>query len=280
MPPDTGFPLADAQDDFLRARRRQSLSRLAQRLRRAPDDVNLILPFEEVVAALGQTGERPIGLQTIPLDSIVGTVDRTSEFDRKFRPTSARVRSRWERVDNAQRRGTPMPPISVYRIGDLHFVRDGHHRVSVARARGLGDIEAQVVEVTTRLKPTGELTLADLPLKSHERVFLERVPLSEEQAERVRLSETSHYDTLAEGVEAWGFRRAQERGCFMDRAEVAAAWFTDEYEPVVTMLREAEMLGSGPEAEAYLRVARERYRLLRTHGWSDEIIARLRAAMD
>lgn len=279
MAPDTGFPFADAQDDFLRARRRQSLSRLAQRLRRAPDDVNLILPFEEVVAALGQTGERPLGLQMVALDSIVGTVDRTTEFDRQFRPTSARVRSRWERIDNAQRRGEAMPPISVYRIGDLHFVRDGHHRVSVARARGLSEIDADVAEVITQLKPSGVMTVADLPLKSHERVFLERVPLNSAQAERIRLSDTSHYDSLAEGVEAWGFRRAQERERYMDRTEVAAAWFIEEYEPVVAMLREAEMLGSGTETEGYLRVARERYRLLRTHSWSDEIIARLRDAM-
>ena len=73
--PDTGFPRADVENDFLRARRRQALARLAQWLRREPDDVNLILPFDEVVAALGMRGERRLGLQTIRLDTIVGTVD-------------------------------------------------------------------------------------------------------------------------------------------------------------------------------------------------------------
>src|SRR6186997_756766 len=135
--PDTGFPRADVENDFLRARRRQTLARLAQWLRRGPDDVNLILPFDEVVAALGARGERRLGLQTIRLDSIVGTVDRSREFDRRFRPTSRRVRRRWERIAQAMRRGEAMPPIDVYRIGDLHFVRDGHHRVSVARHLGL-----------------------------------------------------------------------------------------------------------------------------------------------
>ena len=98
--------------------------------------MNVILPFEEVVAALGRRGERRLGQQTIQLDSIVGTVDRGREFDRRFRPTSGRVRTRWERIAAAQRRGEAMPPIDVYRIGELHFVKDGHHRVSVARALG------------------------------------------------------------------------------------------------------------------------------------------------
>ncbi|TMK68499.1 MAG: chromosome partitioning protein ParB, partial [Actinobacteria bacterium] len=107
---DTGFPSQDAQTDFSRARRRQVLAHLAMRLR-GDDDVNLILPFEEFVEALGHRGERSLGLQTIPLDSIVGTVDRWREFDRRFRPTSQRVRGRWQRIAEAERRGEAMPPI-------------------------------------------------------------------------------------------------------------------------------------------------------------------------
>ena len=101
---DTGFPSQDAQTDFSRARRRQLLARLAMRLRRE-NDVDVILPFEEVTEALGHRGERSLGLQTIPLDSIVGSVDRTRDFDRSFRPASSNVRGRWERIAEARRRG-------------------------------------------------------------------------------------------------------------------------------------------------------------------------------
>ena len=153
MAADTGFPGTDAQFDFSRARRRRALSRLANRLRGEPSDVNVILPFEEVVEALGRRGEKRLGLQTIELDSIVGTVDRGREFDRRFRPTSGSVRARWERIAAAQRRGESMPPIDVYRIGELHFVKDGHHRVSVARALGLDVIDAYVTEVHTAIDP-------------------------------------------------------------------------------------------------------------------------------
>jgi hypothetical protein len=275
----TGFPASDAQTDFSRARRRQALSRLAARLRREPDDVDFILPFDEVVAALGARGERRLGLQTIRLDSIVGTVDRSREFDRRFRPTSPRVRRRWERIAQAIRRGEAMPPIDVYRIGDLHFVRDGHHRVSVARSLGLETIDAYVTEVETAVGVGPETRLHDLPLKGHERLFFERVPLPAAARGRIQLSDEWRYAELAEGVEAWGFRAMQEQQRLMTREEVAEAWFREEYEPVVAMLREADLIGRGSETEAYMRVAGLRYLLLRTHVWDDEVIERLRDAL-
>jgi hypothetical protein len=274
--PDTGFPAQDAQTDFSRARRRRALSRLARRLRREPDDVNVILPFDEVVEALGRGGERRLGLQSITLDSIVGTVDRSRDFDRRFRPTSRRVRRRWQGIAEAIRRGQSMPPIEVYRIGDVHFVRDGHHRVSVARALGLDTIDAYVTEVVTAIGAGRETRLRDLALKSHERLFFERVPLRAEERSRIQLSDEWRYAGLAESVEAWGFRLMQERGEFLTREAVAEAWFQEEYVPVVEALRELDLIGRGTETEAYMRVTGLRYLLLRTHEWSDEVVDRLR----
>jgi hypothetical protein len=280
MPKDTGLPEADAQFDFGRARRRRVLSRLSARLRGLPSDVNVILPFDEVVAALGYRGERSLGLQTIPLDSIVGSVDRGREFDRRFRPTSSRVRTRWERIATAQRRGKAMPPIDVYRIGELHFVKDGHHRVSVARALGHRDINAYVTEILTEVGADRTITLRDLPLKSHQRLFHERVPLPAEARSRIQLSDEWRYAALAEAVEAWGFRAIQDRGELMTRAEVAEAWFREEYEPVVQMLREAELVRKGTETEAYMRVAHLRYLILRTHDWDDQVIEAIRSDLE
>ena len=276
---DTGFPSADAQDDFQRARRRQVMSQLARRLSRDSRDVDVILPFDEVVDALGRVEERYIGLQTIELDSILGTVDRGDHggFDRQFRPTTARVRARWERIANAARRGEPLPPISVYRVGDVHFVRDGHHRVSVARALGRDTIDAYVVEVITRIEAERSLLVGDLPLKSHERLFHERVPLPARARERISLTDPWDFGTLAEGVEAWGFRAMQDRAEFIDRRTAARLWFEDDYVPVVDMLRDAGMVGTDEtETDAYMRIVGERYRLMRTHEWSQEILSRLR----
>jgi hypothetical protein len=276
MPADTGFPQSDVENDFQRARRRQVLARLAHRLRREPDDVNVILPFDEVIAALGFRGERRLGLQTLQLDTIVGTVDSTRDFDRRFRPTSDRVRERWERLALAQRRGEPIPPIDVYRVGDMHFVIDGHHRVSIAMATGAKTIEAYVTEVQTQLPPTGIRGRRDLLVKSYERIFQARVPLPAADLAKIAVTDPWSYAVLGEAVEAWGFRCMQDKGRFLNRAEIARHWYTEEYRPVVRMLRAADLIGSRTEAEAYMRVAAERYRLIMTHDWNDEVIERLR----
>jgi hypothetical protein len=276
---DTGFPTSDAQTDFGRARRRQVAARLARRLRGEPGDVHLILPFDEVIEALGRRSERRIGLRTIPLDSIVGTVDRTREFDRSFRPTSRRVKRRWQRIAEAIRRGESMPPIDVYRIGDMYFVRDGHHRVSVGRQLGLDVIEANVTEIETQVGADADVRIRDLAMKSHQRLFFERVPLPPERRDRIVLPHGSWYAGMAEGVEAWGFRLMQACGEFMTREEIARVWWDEEYEPVVEMLREADLIGDMTEAEAYARVVSLRYLLLRTHRWDEDILERLRVEL-
>jgi hypothetical protein len=279
-PRSTGLAGSDAQDDFLRARGRLALSRLRRWLRREPGDIDHILPFEEVVAALGRLQERDGGRAVVPLDQIVGTVDRLKGFDRHFRPTTPQVRARWERIATAMRRGEPMPPVDLYRVGDAYFVKDGHHRVSVARALGYHDIDARVTEVVTRVGAGRDLLRADLPLKSHERVFFERVPLPREARERVRPSDPWDFARLAENVEAWGWRWTQEHERLIDRKELAKRWYEEEYVPVVGLLQEAGMLGRGSEADAYLRVGADRYRLLRTHEWSEDVLDRLRAEQD
>jgi hypothetical protein len=151
---DTGVPSVDAEDDFTRARRRYALDRLDSWLRRDPDEDRL-LQFDQVISALGFRGEYYLGLRTIRLDTVVGTVDKARDFDRGFRPASGRDRERWEGLDLAERHGAVMPPIEVYRIGGLHFVKDGHHRVSVAIAVGQEMIDADVTEVQTQLPATG-----------------------------------------------------------------------------------------------------------------------------
>ncbi|MEV4055919.1 chromosome partitioning protein ParB [Amycolatopsis sp. NPDC049688] len=274
---ETGFPRADAENDFLRARRGQVLSRLSTWLRREPDDVNIMLPFHEVVEALGYLGEHRIGLRVIKLDSIVGTVDRSRDFDRRFRPTSARVRERWERLALAARRGEEIPPIEVYRVGELHFIIDGHHRVSVALAQGLSTIEASVTVVRTKLDPGGIRHRGDLIVKDYRRLFLERVPLTGHARASVIVSDPWDYARLGEHVEAWGFRLMQDEGKFCDRASVAQRWFEEEFGPVVAMLRQAGLIGDRTDAEAYMWVAAERYRLIRTHRWDDEVIEALRS---
>jgi hypothetical protein len=271
----TGMPAVDAQHDFLRARRRATMARVAARLRGEPDDVRQILPYEEVIEALGFVSEQRVGPAVVALDDIVGTVDRQREFDRRFRPTTGRVRSRWEHIATAMRRGEAMPPVDLLRIGEIYFVRDGHHRVSVARALGRTDIDAFVTEVITRMGAQHTITYADLPTKSLEREFFERVPLPNDARPEIQVTDSWDYARLAENVEAWGFRISQDRGEPISRRETAFLWLETEYRPVIEMLREAQLIEGQTETEAYMRVSGERYRLLRTHRWDEDVIQRV-----
>ena len=167
----TGFVGSDAKDDFDRARRRQVLARAARTVAargRATISDDLI-PLAEVERSLGgRVSERPSGLRTVPVSAIVGTVDRSEGFDRRFLPTSSKGRLRWERIARAVRRGETLPPVELYRLGDLYYVIDGHHRVSVAAALGLGEVDANVTELRTRTPATG-VVVSDLAALARER---------------------------------------------------------------------------------------------------------------
>jgi len=323
----TGFPAADAKDDFSRARRREQWARVATRLRGRPGDVRVLLPFDEVVTALGMRGKRRVGERLVGIAQIVGSVDRTRDFDRSFRPTSSVARARFERIAAMARRGDELPPVDLYRIGRgkdaLYFVLDGHHRIAVASALGRDAINARVTEIVTQLPVGPDLLASDLLTKTHERLFNERVPLPEEVRDAIRLRDPAHYARLAEGVEAWGFRVMQETGEPLDRQAVAARWWIDEYEPAIRLLREAGLIetpttqraaahddapaagndtgndtgkdtgnetmdvgvdaadaadaAGTTEAEAYLRLAEQRYLLLRSHDWDEKAMERLRS---
>jgi hypothetical protein len=239
-----------------------------------------MLPLEEVVDALGRVGERDLGLQEIELDAIVGTVGRRrGEFDRRFRPASSLTRSRWQRIAAARRRGKAMPPIDAYRVGELLFVEDGHHRVSVARSLGDLTIEARVREIQTRRPATQDLSIRELQLIRHEREFHERVPLRADARKRISIEEGWRYDQLSTHVESWAFRASQAAGRLLSRAEAAEAWFTDEYEPIADVLDELEIGGPGTETTRYLRIVKLRNLLMHERGWTDDVIEKLLEAI-
>ena len=277
MPRESGSPRVDAESDFLRARRQQVLAGLAARVRGATDDVVQSMSFDEVVAALGRRGEHYAGTRVIPLDAIVGSVDKVKDFDRRFRPTSTRSRERWERLALASRKGEEIPPIEVYQVGDYYFVRDGHHRVSVARSLGVKLIEARVTVVDTLLAPVDVEARTDLELKHWRRIMLERVPFTGEARAAVAVDTPALYGEIAENVEAWAARMMHAESAYMDKETMARRWYEEEYSPVVELIEEAGVRGSSERpTEAYLRIACERYTLIRDHEWSAEIVKQVR----
>jgi hypothetical protein len=140
----TGSGFIDAERAFTRAARARRRAALMRVLRREPANCGRLSVYDERHTILDRAIRRP-GRREIPLYKIRGTLEpsRAAQFDPAFRPAPI-ARSRWQRVWLAEERGTSLPPISVLAVGDEYVLRDGHHRVSVARARGALTIDAMV----------------------------------------------------------------------------------------------------------------------------------------
>ncbi len=254
---DTGSPRADAEHDFLRARRRQVLAGLAARLLGKDAEDRRALPFQAVVDALGVVGESSAGVQVIPIDRIVGSVDKVRDFDPKFRPRSGESRRRWERIAEAARRGEPLPPIDVYQVGEMYFVRDGHHRVSVFRTLGLDSIEANVQLVRTLVEPDDVQTYSDLSDQELRKLLMQRVPLGRTAGRTLVLSDQQQYPSLAERMEAWAARVMFDEGTALTRTEAAVRWYEEEFVPATGLIRDGDLMAKGETpADAYLRLSR------------------------
>ena len=184
MPPrPTGLSGADAQDDFLRARRRLALARLRRGCGASPATSTTSCRSTRWSRRWAASGERDLGLP--------GRAARRDRRHRRpharastahFRPTTPQVRARWERIAAAMRRGESMPPIDLYRIGDATSSATATTASRSPARSASTQIDARVVEVVTRVGAARDLLRADLPLKSHERVFRERVPLPPRRA--------------------------------------------------------------------------------------------------
>ena len=275
MVSDTGFPKADAEADFLKVRRQQRMSGLARKMR---GDEERVLALDEVLKAVGNRGEQSLGVQSIPVERIVGSVDKVREFDPSFRPTSGRNRARWERLAEAVRRGQPIPPIDVYQVGDMYFVRDGHHRVSVVRALGDSLIEADVTRIRTTLDPAGIRGRGDLRGKAMRKLFLERVPLDRLARGEVKCKDPANYPLLAEMVEAWAARLMFREEVLLSASHAASRWYAEEFQMVMELARGGFVEEGEAEGDAYVRLAGTRYQLFGEHVWSEEVFEEIARA--
>ncbi len=134
------------EKDFDRALLKASLRRFGNRLRRDYTHEHL-LSFEEAKGTLERWSQAYRGMKIVEVEKITGSVGRHRDFDGSFLPRKLSMADRWRRVDQAYHRGVELPAVSLYKLGDAYFVRDGNHRVSVARFHGVAMIDAEVVEI-------------------------------------------------------------------------------------------------------------------------------------
>jgi hypothetical protein len=168
-----------------------------------------LLRLDEALDALGRCPHQPRDIrheqaEAVPVGSVVGTLARAEDFDRVFRPLNPDVRRRGQRLARTNDRlGSRLAPLSLVRVGELYFVDDGHHRISIARARGQIAVDARVRAICTVAFACACLTQQDLRIKAAERGFLERVPLPDPALRDLWLDNTADYETLASAALTW-----------------------------------------------------------------------------
>lgn len=257
---DNGYAFRAAQDDFKEARRRAFLSELIDTVRRRP---SALLSFEDVRIRLNVRAQRYLGHQTIPLDHIVGSEGRYSDFDRRFLPRNDALRGRWSSVDAAVIQSIELPPIDVYKIGDIYFVRDGNHRVSVARQQGAAFIDAYVTELTVDVPLEADLSVRDLMLKEEYSDFLEWTNLAILRPNQlIEFTEPGGYLELVRHINGHRYYMGLERKGPVDRDTAVADWYDNVYMPIVSVIREQNVLRAFPN-----RTEADLYRWIMDHRW-------------
>ena len=256
-----------ADDAFSQARRRVFFRKVLSFFTGHHEDS--LLSFAEVRDKLSIRGQHYIGTQTIPIVKITGTAGRYQEFNRAFLPTQEFIRNRWKGVYEAAH-AQGFPPIDVYKIGDVYFVRDGHHRVSVLKELGATTIEATITELDTPISLSADIAEEDLDLKGEYAHFLEETGLDEVRPEQeVEFTLPGQYPKLHEHIAGHRHFLGLHEQREIPPHEAVARWYDEVYAPVVKVIREEKILDHFPErteADLYLWIIEHRHYLTERYG--------------
>lgn len=259
--------MSRAREDFIKATRSARLRRIWSSLTGQNDS---LIPFEELKQTVGLANQYYRGVQVVPVDKIIGSLGRSGDFDRVFMPLQKHSRVKWLSVDSAYLAGVSLPPISLYKIGDAYFVVDGHHRLSVARQQGQKFIDAEVVEVKSRVPVTADLTVDDLDDLAAYRDFLEQTKLDIlRPGQTVRLTMPGDYAKLIEHIRVHKYFVDRKESRELSWDEAVAHWYDHVYWPVVSAIRRHKLLKDFPghtEADLYLWIIEHAYYLSQKMG--------------
>lgn len=255
-------PDQQSSHDFARAYRRGFLRSIFSLIRHTD---NRLLPFDEVMQHIPMRGEHSVGIKQIETSKIVGTVNRYQDFDRAFLPRQTNTRSRWESINSAYFRDIILPPIDVYKVSDVYFVRDGHHRVSVARERGQYYMDAYVVEIDVHGKLNEKTSIQDLVIAHEYAMFLTRSKLDVVVPDvDFCFSIPGQYDRLLQHISVHRWFMGEKLDRPITDEEAALGWYKDVYAPLVKVIRKHKILREFPqrtETDLYLWIIEHRWYL-------------------
>lgn len=260
--------LASAVEDFHRARLQGKLTDLVGRLTGRSTE---LLSYEDVRRQLRARRRSSEHLEDIPLDAIVGSVGRYKDFTRSFLPRQASSKDRWARVEVAMTGLKGLPPIEVYKLGEVYFVRDGHHRVSVSRQMGSESIQAYVVEVEAKVPLLPDVEPDDLIIKAEYAEFLDNTRIDRVRPDAyLQVTVPGKYQVLEEHIAVHRHFMGLEEERYIPYEEAVAHWHDEVYQPLVHLVRQQGILRDFPdrtETDLYLWLSEHRAVLEEELGW-------------
>ena len=249
----TGTKLSQAVNDFHEARRKAALEGILSRLRGKPAE---LLSYDEMRQKIRMIESARQQLEQIPLDKIVGSVNRYTDFTRSFLPLQASDMQRWAFVRIGMENALGLPPIEAYKVGDVYFVSDGHHRVSVAHELGATSIQGYVTQVFSHVTLSPGDSPDDIILKGEYDDFLAKTHLDDlRPGANLLVTAPGQYQKLLEHIGVHRFFMGEKRGHEVPYHEAVADWYDTVYQPIADLIRERNLLRDFPgrtEPDLYL----------------------------
>lgn len=248
-----------AMDDFTKAKRKAKFQGILSTLSWKNND---LLSFYEVTSIIKPKSETYLGMRTIPVSKIIGSEGRYHDFSSAFFPKREQLRARWCSVDSAVINDVILPPISVYSLGGYYFVRDGNHRVSVAKAQGVEFIDAEVVELDTEIPLKPGLSMKELKAKvvEYERnTFISQYKPSYLPMGDIVFTTPGSYPEMVNHILVHKYYINQKIDHEISFEEAAKSWYVNVYSPIVKEIRAEHLLAAFPgqsEGDMYMWLVR------------------------
>jgi hypothetical protein len=243
----TNYGKMQAQEDFTRARGKAILSEIQHFLNQ---DKNKLLSFNDIKDILKPKSQSYRGMQEVPINLIVGSEGRYRDFNKYFLPRAEHLRSRWERVDQARINDIILPPIQLYEIGGVYFVRDGNHRVSVAKTQGVEEIDAEVTSLSSEIAITPNMTvekLREAVIRFEKDLFYEKTRYGElTDSQDLDFSRPGQYDVIYNHILVHKYYLNQNVKGEIPFDDALVSWYHKVYEPIIGIIKNEKLYNNFP----------------------------------
>ena len=259
-----------ARDDFNKAKTKSTLVKILNAL--TPERQEL-LSLQDVRDLIKPKSESYIGMETVKLENIVGSEGRYDDFNRAFLPRKEFIRYRWESIDKALIKDVILPPIKLYKISDVYFVRDGNHRVSVAKMNGQLSIDAEVIELNSEIQISPDMTMQDLKQKilDYEKYHIFKdtelgLVFSEDE---LNFTETGRYFEVLRHIQGHKYFLNLDQKEEIPFAEAGRSWYENYFLPIIEFIRKEGVIARFPgrtESDLYVWILKHWHHLKNKYG--------------